>query len=200
MSGVDPGDVVSFASARADDQANVIGTLVSAFIDDPVERWLWPEAQQYLTQFPAFVAAFGGEAFARQTVWMLGGFAAVAWWIAPGFEPDGEAILAVLTASVSPHRHQDTFTVLEQMDGARPRDAHWYLPWLGVDSLHQGAGLGGRLLKRCLEVVDADHLPAFLQTPNPQTIPFYERFGFAVTSVAQVGACPSVTSMLRPAR
>jgi Troponin I residues 1-32 len=22
---------------------------VDAFIDDPVERWLWPEAQQYLT-------------------------------------------------------------------------------------------------------------------------------------------------------
>jgi GNAT superfamily N-acetyltransferase len=200
MSGVDPGDVVSFTSAQADDEANVIGTLVSAFIDDPVERWLWPEAQQYLTHFPAFVAAFGGEAFARQTVWMLGRFAAVAWWIPPGLDPDGEAIIAVLTRSVSPHQHQDTFTVLEQMDGTRPRDAHWYLPWLGVDSPHRGAGLGGRLLKRCLEVVDADHLPAFLQTPNPQTIPFYERFGFEATSVAQAGACPPVTSMLRPAR
>jgi GNAT superfamily N-acetyltransferase len=145
------------------------------------------------------VAAFGGEAFTRQTVWTLGGFAAVAWWIAPGFEPDADAIVAVLAQSVSSEKHQDAFAVLEQMDGAHPTDAHWYLPWLGVDSPHKGAGLGGRLLTHGLEVVDAGHLPAFLETPNPRTVPFYERFGFEVTSVAQAGACPPVTSMLRPA-
>jgi hypothetical protein len=43
-------------------------------------------------------------------------------------------------------------------------------------------------------------VPAFLETPNPRTIPFYERHGFEVTSVAQAGACPPVTSMLRAAR
>jgi GNAT superfamily N-acetyltransferase len=200
VNGINAGDVSSFVSVQAGDETDVIGTLVSAFIDDPVERWLWPEAQQYLTQFPAFVAAFGGEAFTRQTVWTLGGFAAVAWWIAPGFGPDADAIIAVLAHSVSSQQHQDVFSVLEQMDSAHPRDAHWYLPWLGVDSPHRGAGLGGRLLKRCLEVVDADHLPAFLETPNPRTVPFYGRFGFEVTSVAQAGACPPVTSMLRPAQ
>jgi hypothetical protein len=42
------------------------------------------------------------------------------------------------------------------------------------------------LLRQCLEVVDADHLPAFLEPPNPRTIPFYERHGFEVTSVAQL--------------
>jgi ribosomal protein S18 acetylase RimI-like enzyme len=199
VTGVNPTDVSSFAPAQIGDQTSVIGTLVSAFIDDPVERWLWPEARQYLTEFPAFVAAFGGEAFTRQTVWTLGGFAAVAWWIAPGFEPDADAIVAVLAQSVSSEKHQDAFAVLEQMDGAHPTDAHWYLPWLGVDSPHKGAGLGGRLLTHGLEVVDAGHLPAFLETPNPRTIPFYERFGFEVTSVAQAGACPPVTSMLRPA-
>jgi hypothetical protein len=91
--------VISFAPAHASDQANVIGTLVSAFIQDPVERWLFPEPQQYLTQFLAFVAAFGGEAFAQQTVWTLGGFAAAASWIPSGFEPDAETIIAVLRQS-----------------------------------------------------------------------------------------------------
>ena len=193
-------EAISLAPAHMSDQANVIGTLVSAFIDDPVERWLWPEAQQYLTHFPRFVAAFGAEAFTRRTVWTGGGFAAVAWWIGPGLTPDEEAIVSVLTQSVSSRQHEDTFAVLEQMDAAHPKDPHWYLPWLGVDAPHRGAGLGGQLLKRCLEFVDADHLPAFLETPNPRTIPFYERHGFEVTSVAQAGACPPVTSMLRPAR
>ena len=50
-------------------------TLVVAFIADPVERWLYPEAHQYLSHFPAFLSAFGGNAFAQQTVWRLGTFA-----------------------------------------------------------------------------------------------------------------------------
>lgn len=186
--------------ANKSDQANVIGTLVSAFIEDPVERWLWPEPQQYLTQFPAFVAAFGAAAFTQQTVWTLGGFAAVALWIPPGLKPDAEAIVAVLRQSVSAEQHEDTFAVLEQMDDAHPTYPHWYLPWLGVDRARMGAGLGGELLKRCLDVVDRDHLPAFLETPNPRTIRFYERHGFEVIGVAQAGECPPVTSMLRPSQ
>jgi ribosomal protein S18 acetylase RimI-like enzyme len=190
----------SFALARASDQARVIATIVSAFIEDPVERWLFPEPLQYLTHFPTFVAAFGGEALAQQTAWTLGEFAAVAVWIPPGVEADADPILAVLRDRVSPSQHADVFAVLEQMDEAHPSYRHWYLPWLGVDPVQQAAGLGSQLLKRCLEVIDADHLPAFLETPNPRTISFYERHGFEVTSVAQAGACPPITSMLRNAR
>jgi len=137
VSGDDTEDAVSFARAEPGEETNVIGTLVSAFIDDPVERWLWPEAQQYLTHFPAFVAAFGSEAFTRQTVWTLGGFAAVAWWIPPDVQPDEQAIIAVLKQSVSSKKHEDTFRVLGQMDAAHPNEPHWYLPWLGVDSPHR---------------------------------------------------------------
>jgi GNAT superfamily N-acetyltransferase len=190
--------VITFAAADVSDQEQVIGTLVSAFVEDPVERWLFPEAHQYLIGFPPFVAAFGGAAFAHGTAWTLGGLAAAALWIPPGCEPDAEAIIAALTRSVAPEQHHDTFSVLEQMDDAHPTYPHWYLPWLGVDCPRRGAGLGGELLKRCLRVVDSDHMPAFLETPNPRTIPFYERHGFEVTSVAQAGACPPVASMLRP--
>jgi ribosomal protein S18 acetylase RimI-like enzyme len=152
------------------------------------------------TQFPAFVGAFGGEAFEKETVWSLDEFAAVAMWIPPGAEADGDAIVAALSESVSAHKHADTFAVLGQMDAAHPKDPHWYLPWLGIDCPRQGAGLGSDLLQQCLVRVDADHSPAFLETPNPRTVPFYERHGFRVISVSQAGACPPVTSMLRPAR
>jgi GNAT superfamily N-acetyltransferase len=178
----------------------VVATIVSAFIADPVERWMFPEPLQYLSYFPTFVAAFGGEAFAQQTVWTLGAFAAVALWIPPNVEPDGEAIIRVLREGVSAERHDDVFAVLEQMDEAHPEQPHWYLPWLAVDPVHQGIGLGGQLLKRCLEIVDVAHQPAFLETPNPRTVSLYKRHGFAVTNVAQAGACPPVTSMLRDSR
>lgn len=182
------------------DQPRVIATLVSAFIADPVERWLYPRPFAYMTGFPAFVGAFGGEAFKKETVWSLDGFAAVAMWLPPGAEADGDAIVAALSESVSAERHADAFAVLEQMDAAHPKAPHWYLPWLGVDCACQGAGLGAQLLRQCLVRVDADRSPAFLETPNPRTVPFYERHGFRVARVSQAGACPPVTSMLRPAQ
>lgn len=84
----------TIASVEKSDEARVVATLVSAFIADPVERWLFAEPLQYLTHFARFVAAFGGGGFAGETVFRLGDFAAVAIWIAPGAEPDGDAIVA----------------------------------------------------------------------------------------------------------
>ena len=185
---------------REGDREEVISTVVSAFVDDPVERWLFPRPEQYARHFPEFVAAFASEAIDRRTVWTLGELSAVAVWLPPDAPPDGDAIVAVLSRSVSPAQHADMFSVLDQMDEGHPTFPHWYLPWLGVRRTVQGAGLGGRLLKHCLTMVDADHLPAFLETPNPRTVSFYERHGFEVTAVAQAGACPPVTLMLRAGR
>ena len=86
------------------DEAQVIATLVSAFIADPVERWLFAEPLQYLTQFGRFVAAFGSGGFERETVFSLGEFAAVAIWLPPGTEADADAIVAGLSESVPAER------------------------------------------------------------------------------------------------
>ena len=53
-------------------------------------------------------------------------------------------------------------------------------------------------MRHCLKIVDAGGLPAYLETPNPRTVPFYQRAGFSVTGVAQAGACPPITLMQRP--
>ena len=89
--------------------------------------------------------------------------------------------------------------VFAQMDQAHPSTPHWYLAWIGVDPAHHGHGVGSDVMSRCLQIVDGDHLPAYLDTPNPRTVPFYERHGFAVTGEWAAGDCPPVVSMLRPA-
>jgi ribosomal protein S18 acetylase RimI-like enzyme len=182
------------------DAKRAFDTLVLAFAGDPVERWLYPEAHEYLRWFPAFLAAFGGRAFSEKTVWRLDDFSAVALWLPPGAEADGEAVAAVLTESVAPAKHDDVFSVAGQMDEAHPTFPHWYLPWFGVDPALQGVGLGGELMEQCLRIVDQDHLPVYLETPNPRSLPFYKRQGFEVTGNAQAGACPPITFMLRAAR
>jgi ribosomal protein S18 acetylase RimI-like enzyme len=192
--------VVGFTNVREDERAQAFATLVSAFTDDPVERWLYPDAQQCLMHFPEFLAALGGKAFDEQTVWGLAKLCAIALWLPPGTEPDGDIMTSVLTESVSPEKLGDTFSVLQQMNVAHPTFPHWYLPWFGVDTAQQGRGLGGQLMNACLMVVDASHLPAYLETPNPRNISFYERHGFAVTGQVQAGSCPPVVFMLRASR
>lgn len=190
----------SFSPIRDADQAAALATLVSAFITDPVERWLYPDDDDYVAHFPEFLAAFGGRAFDAQTAWSVDDCAAVALWLPPGTTPDEDAVVSVLSETVAPAKHDDLFAVLEQMDVVHPTYPHWYLPWIGVDARFQGQGLGAVLMTRCLEIVDADHLPAYLETPNPRNQSFYRRYGFEVTGQAQAGTCPPVTFMHRAAQ
>ena len=191
---------LAFSEVGESERARVYATLILAFAADPVERWLYPEPQQYLSHFPEFLAAFGGKAFAERTAWRLGEFSAVALWLPPGAGADGDTITTSLAGTVAAVKHDALFDVLGQMDSAHPVYPHWYLPWFAVDTALQGCGLRGQLMEPCLRVVDATHQPAYLETPNPRTIPFYQRHGFEVTGQAQAGTCPPITFMLRAAR
>jgi len=190
----------AFAPIGSDERSRAYATLVLAFVTDPAERWLYPDAQQYLTHFPRFLAAFGGNAFDANTAWQLRAFSAVALWLPPGTEPDGDAIVDVLTDSVAADKHQDLFSILEQMGAVHPTYPHWYLPWFGVDPALQGQGVGSALMTQCLATVDADHLPTYLESPNPRNISFYQRHGFDVVGATEVGTAPVITMMLRAAR
>jgi GNAT superfamily N-acetyltransferase len=182
------------------DESRAIAAVVSAFAADPVERWLYPDDEEYERHFPRFVAAFGGRAFEGGTAWGLDGAGAVALWLAPGTEPGAYAVARALGETVAPEKQEELFAVLEQMGKAHPVEPHWYLPWLAVEAVRQGGGLGGRLLAYCLAIVDESGLPAFLDTPNPRNVGFYEHHGFVVVAVTESPNCPPLTSMLRDTR
>ena len=108
------------------ERRRAITTIVAAFADDPVERWLFPDRDDYVAHFPDLVAALGGRAFDHGTAWGLADLAAVALWLPPGTGPDAEAIGRSLGETVAVHKHDDLFSVLEQMDERHPTSAHWY--------------------------------------------------------------------------
>jgi GNAT superfamily N-acetyltransferase len=186
-----------FASVSGAERDRAVGTLVTAFAADPFVRWIYPNANQYLVHFPRALLAFGGVAFTEGGVWQLGDFVAVALWMPPGVEPDGDATLAEFQASVDPGRLDNLEAVFGQMDEAHPKTPLWYLPWFGVDSAVQGQGFGSDLIKPCLDIVDRDHLPAYLDSTNPRNVSFYERHGFTVTGEWRAGDSPPIISMLR---
>lgn len=54
----------------------------------------------------------------------------------------------------------------------------WYLSILGIRPEARGAGLAGQLLVATLERADAVGSASYLETFNPRSISFYERYGF----------------------
>jgi ribosomal protein S18 acetylase RimI-like enzyme len=187
-------------TATASDEAPVIDIVVLAFSADPVARWTWPDPHQYLTHFPSFVQAFGGQAFTHGSAYYIDGYAGAALWLPPEVHPDEEVLIPLLQRTVPEPILKDDFAVFEAMRSYHPSEPHWYLPLIGVDPSQQGKGYGAALMQHALIPCDRDQKLAYLESTNPKNIPLYERHGFEVLGTIQVGDSPPLFPMLRTPR
>jgi ribosomal protein S18 acetylase RimI-like enzyme len=190
-------DVLPAEPGHAD---RVLGVLTLAFATDPPTRWLFPEPDAYLRHFPTFARALGGAAIPRRTALATRDHAGVALWLAPDATPDEEALVRLIEEDVAPQKRESMAAVVEEMVRHHPQEPHWYLPMIGVEPAQQGRGRGAALLRAALQRVDADGLPAYLESTNPRNVPLYERHGFEVIGEIEVGTCPPIVPMLRRAR
>jgi GNAT superfamily N-acetyltransferase len=182
------------------DENPVVDTIVLAFAADPMARWTWPNARQFLAALPRLVSALGGAAFAHGSAFCTENYAGAALWLPPGTSPDEKELEALLQSTVSPSLAEDTTAIFEQMATYHPSEPHWFLPLIGVDPAHQGEGHGEALMAYALARCDRDHAPAYLESSNPRNIPFYERHGFVSLGAIQAGSSPTVVPMLRAPR
>lgn len=187
-------------TAHRDERDRVIACMVTAFSDDPFIRWMFPDAQQYLSAFPLVTRHFAGRAFDHGAASRTDDFRAAAMWLPPGIGPDEDALGTVMQEWVDASLREEVFGLLEQVGEGHPEEAHWYLPTIGVDPLAQGKGYGSALMARGLETCDRDHVAAYLESTNPRNVPFYRRCGFEVVGEIQAGSSPVITRMRRPAR
>ena len=63
-----------------------------------------------------------------------------------------------------------------------PLEPHWFLPLIGVDPCCHRQGLGTALMQYGLVARDRDGKLAYLDSTKLSNIPFYERFGFELSS------------------
>ena len=85
-------------------------------------------------------------------------------------------------------------------ESASPRDPHWYLYMIAVAPEARGTGTGSALLRHGLERVDADGVPAHLESTSPGSRRLYERLGFEQVAVLDAPPLPSAYwAMTRPA-
>ena len=186
--------------ATPSDERVAIDTIVLAFASDPMARWTWPNAHQYLAIMGSFVRAMGGSAFQHDRAFCTDDYSGAALWLPPDVHPDGEALDAIVERSVDASLRGDLFTIFEQMGAHHPEGPHWYLPLIGVDPARQGRGAGDALMTFALEACDRDHLPAYLESTNPRNISLYRRHGFEPLATIQAGSSPPLVPMLRAAR
>lgn len=183
--------------SATDDEDRAIATITVAFSNDPVTRWVFRDANQYLTYWPRLVQAFGGRAFAAGTADSIDDCGGVALWLPPGVGSDEETMGAIAAEAVPAADQEEVFALMAQMGEFHPTEPHWYLPLIGVDVTRHGLGHGSALLRHALERCDRDRLPAYLEASSPRNKSPYERHGFEALGVIQAAGSPPIWPMLR---
>lgn len=187
-------------------------TLGRAFFDDPVMCWMLPDADLRRRKLHRLFAALtryhhlsrGGVEVAPDG----DGIGGAALWDPPGQweHTRGEELRAMPTlllafgTSLGRGLEAD-----ELMKKNHPEEPHWYLAVIGSDPAVRGKGFGQALMRSRLDRCDAEHAPAYLESSNPDNVPYYQRFGFEVTGEIKLPgrdgvAGPSLVPMWRPPR
>ncbi|WP_086831399.1 N-acetyltransferase [Streptomyces sp. NRRL B-24572] len=188
--------------ATIDDAPMVGRTLASAFGDDPMMRWFFPDEAtreaglgRYFTTL--FTRQYGLHGVCERTG------SAAAFWVSPeGADkavPDAETIaeLVEILGDRAPAFEQAVMAAAEH----GPKEPHWYLAVIGADPSARGQGHGSALLRSGLAKADAAGMPVYLESSKPDNLPVYEHFGFKVVDeFALPGGGPVLWAMKRDPR
>jgi GNAT superfamily N-acetyltransferase len=191
---------IEIRSATSEDIPRAVSAIVAAFLTDPPARFAWPSPHDYLLAMPVATREFAGSSFEHGTAYVSADLCGAALWLPPGVQPNGEALERVFRDTADREHLDDLLATFEKMEKFHPREAHWYLPQIGVEPNAQGKGLRAELMRHALARCDQEGVPAYLEASKPQNIPFYRRYGFEVIGEIQVGSAPLVTPMLRRSR
>jgi GNAT superfamily N-acetyltransferase len=166
-----------------------VGLLADAFRDDPIFCFHFPDPRlrrkvlelffgdvvRAHMRFNHVYAAFDGEELVGAAVW----------------RPPGAAVTGLLAQirglitryrllALSPRIGKMLLQGFAKLETTHPSTPHWYLFFIGIDAERRGHGLGARLMAPVLQAADGDDTPCYLETPFPQTLPFYRKLGYEV--------------------
>jgi GNAT superfamily N-acetyltransferase len=199
--------VAERAARRAEpsDRARVAEIIAGAFADDPLWGWALARPDGRTDHVAAYWRLFLEGPLRYPDTWITTAGTATAVWIPPGgteLTPEIEARVAAFIAEHLGAKATLFFDLEARFDEAHPRGVeHYYLSLLGTHPDHRGNGAGMALLRETLEVIDAEHAPAYLESSNPANNDRYASVGFeAIGAFMAPEDGPLVTTMWRAAR
>jgi ribosomal protein S18 acetylase RimI-like enzyme len=79
-----------------------------------------------------------------------------------------------------------------------PEEPHAFVSMLGVHPDSQRSGAGRALLGQVLAEADEREVPVYLDTANPDNLPYYRSFGFELTGQGDLPRGATIWYLLRP--
>lgn len=182
-------------------RAAVATVLAEAFEHDPMQAWLFPNAGRRMQRLRRFYERDLAVRLEGCTTTCLLGETAVACWQAPGesgtLPPRSALQLAPCFWSVVAHHPLAGMRLLAAVLRQRPDEPHWYLSHLAVRPGDQGRGLGRTLLEWGIERADEEGVGTYLETANPDNLPFYRSAGYSQVGLVRSGDAPNVWTLWR---
>ena len=191
-------------AATRDDLPAVAGCLTSAFCEDPVwGQWTFPDQASRVQQLHELMHFWALAAVRHPWVRLTENAETVAVWLPPG-EPEmtseEEVVFGRLLISLLGPRADEVSALFDRFGEHHPKEPHYYLSLWATHRDHAGRGLGTALINDNLARIDAERMPAYLESTNPANLPRYEALGFRrIGRFGPVGG-PVITTMWREAR
>jgi GNAT superfamily N-acetyltransferase len=203
-------NAISIGTLPAAQVGAAIGILRAAFLDDPIFRFHFPDPQlrgkvlelffsdvvRAHTRLGHVYAVFDRERLIGTAVWRPPNVHATGLWAhLRGL------IMRCRLLALSPRAGLKLLRGFAELEATHPDFPHWYLFFIGVESRQRGRGIGARLMAPVLGVADTTGMPCYLETPFPQTLPFYRALGYEITSEPRPFAgAPQLWAMTRTPR
>ncbi len=182
----------------------LIGRIIGdSFSDDPINLWVFGSADP-LAKFYELEAkkCYLESGFG----WVMDDHSGGALWLPPGVS-NNISLWKSLDIAALMFRNGGFGSMIrgmkvgETLHTKHPREPHYYLHAIGAIQTRQGKGVGGRLMEASLQRVDADSMPAYLESSKERNIPFYRRYGFEVIEeISPAEGCPPMWLMWREAK
>jgi ribosomal protein S18 acetylase RimI-like enzyme len=197
-------DIMRFKSDHLQQAEKTLGR---AFFDNPMSKYLLPDADQrrrhlgWMLGTSTLYSDLFGEVYTTPDV------QGIAAWLTPDSPPLNRERAALANMDQTPERiGAGAYARLRSMQARAAElhlrdvpERHWYLWVLGVEPERQGQGIGGLLLQPVLHKADAGGLLCYLETDKPSSIKFYRKHGFEVVVEESVdGGAFRFWTMKRP--
>ena len=193
---------VTIRKAAPEDKAEAAEILAAAFASDPLALWILDRRHDAERDLRVMFSAILGRALkqADHHVYITSDGSGAALWFDVGrWKMSVATKLRLWPAALRTGFSGSRAIRLDfAMQRAHPKTPHHYLQMIGTRPERQGTGAGTMLIATLLKSCDEAEIGAYLESSNPENLPFYARHGFVPRpSFPLPKGCPPCTPMWR---
>ena len=166
------------------ESAVAVEILATAFMEDPISMWIFPDKDERARKHPDFFGIFMAVAMTAGEVYLTDDHSGVAVWLdvdpAVTESPAERAeFRGAFERALGPTAGGRFLLLDDLMSANHPGHApHAYMPFIGVLPRAQDTGVGTALLRHRTSELQAAGRAAYLEASSPDNLRLYRRLGF----------------------